>query len=641
MAKKDYTLPEAIEVGLRHHRAGRFGEAEYVYRKVLKAQPENAHALHLLGLIAYKKGDSASAIQLISEAIHHDPRQRGFFNDLGEVFRTSKQFPKAIQFFQEALKIDPQYAEAHCNLGNAYKETGKPDAAMACYQKAVEIKPGYAKPYYNMGIVLRESGKLQEAVASFQKAIKIEPGYAAAYCNMGNALKNQGETEKAATAYIRAIKLNPSLKEAHYNLGIVLRIQGRLENSMACYEEAIRLDPDYTDAHNNMGNLFLDQSRISNAKSAFSRAIQSKPDYVAAHNNLANALKEEYRIEDAITSYRRAIEIDPDNVEALYNLSQIHKFKPDEPELAALERAFNQNNLSEDFKGRLLFALGKANDDLGDFEKAHSYYEQGNCKIAQNIKYLEKETERLCTDLRKYFPEKCEPEKFGDDDDTKSIFFVGLSRSGKSLIEKMLAEHKDVLPGFENNLVARELNRTLSEADINSKFPHCLDDLNEGLLEKFYTQYQNKIRDYGGRSPFFTTTNPMNFIFLGFILKVFPKTRIVYYRRNVLDNCLKIYFKKYNKKHDYSYRMPDLAHYVLCFQKMMDHWLTIFGDDIHCLDYEELVKNPEEALQKTARFCGLNDPLPKPVINLNDGEVGAWKNYERQMAPLFDALKNG
>ena len=126
-----------------------------------------------------------------------------------------------------------------------------------------------------------------------------------------------------------------------------------------------------------------------------------------------------------------------------------------------------------------------------------------------------------------------------------------------------------------------------------------------------------------------------------FILKVFPKIRIVYCRRNVLDNCLKIYFKKYNKRHNYSYRMPDLAHYVLCFQKMIDHWLSIFGDDILCLDYEELVKNPRKALQKTARFCGLNDPLPPLSIDLNDGEIGAWKNYERLMAPLFDALKKG
>ena len=641
MAEKNYTLSEAIKVGLRHHRAGRFGDAEYVYRKVLKAQPENAHALHLLGLIAHKKGDSASSIQLISKAIHHNPRQRGFFNDLGEVFRTSKQFPKAIQFFQEALKIDPQYAEAHCNLGNAYKETGMPDAAMACYQKAVEIKPAYAKPYYNMGIILRESGKLHESVASFQKAIKIEPGYAAAYCNMGNAFKNQGETVKAAAAYRRAIKLAPSLKEAHYNLGIVLKFQGMLENSLACYEEAIRLDPNYADAHNNMGNVFLDQSRISNAKNSFRRAIKIKPDFIAAHNNLANALKEEYRIEDAIASYRRAIDIEPDNVEALYNLSQIHRFKPEEPELAALERAINQNNTSEEFKGRLLFALGKAHDDLGDFEKAFSFYEQGNCKFEESINYSEKETESLCADLREYFPEKGEPEKFGNDDDTTSIFLVGLSRSGKSLMENLLVEHKDVLPGYENNLVARELKRTLSEAGINSRFPQCLDDLNEGLLGKFYTQYQNRIRDFGGRTPFFTTTNPSNYIYLGLILKVFPKTRVVYCRRNVLDNCLKIYFKKYNNRHDYSYRMSSVAHYVLSFQKMMDHWVSIFGDDILCLDYEELVKNPEDALQKTARFCGLNNPLPASSMDINTGEIGAWKNYEKLMAPLFDALKNG
>ncbi len=41
-----------LSAGARHHEAGRFREAEQLYRRVLHRDPNNAEALNLLGVLA-------------------------------------------------------------------------------------------------------------------------------------------------------------------------------------------------------------------------------------------------------------------------------------------------------------------------------------------------------------------------------------------------------------------------------------------------------------------------------------------------------------------------------------------------------------------------------------------------------------
>jgi Flp pilus assembly protein TadD len=45
-----------LAVGLKHHQAGRLAEAEASYRRLLAAHPNHADALHLLGIVALRRG---------------------------------------------------------------------------------------------------------------------------------------------------------------------------------------------------------------------------------------------------------------------------------------------------------------------------------------------------------------------------------------------------------------------------------------------------------------------------------------------------------------------------------------------------------------------------------------------------------
>ncbi len=68
------TLEQALHLAAARHQAGRFAEAEPIYRTVLSHEPENADALHLLGLLMYQTGRAESAVESIRHALRivHD-----------------------------------------------------------------------------------------------------------------------------------------------------------------------------------------------------------------------------------------------------------------------------------------------------------------------------------------------------------------------------------------------------------------------------------------------------------------------------------------------------------------------------------------------------------------------------------------
>ncbi len=97
---KSYTIPEAMQVGLRSHQAGDLNQAEDIYRRVLAADPDNADATHLLGVIAHQMGKLDEALQMISKAIEIEPRMAPAYANRGNVYRDSGDSEEAIRNYR-------------------------------------------------------------------------------------------------------------------------------------------------------------------------------------------------------------------------------------------------------------------------------------------------------------------------------------------------------------------------------------------------------------------------------------------------------------------------------------------------------------------------------------------------------------
>jgi protein O-GlcNAc transferase len=281
-----FTIQEAVDLAVQHHRAGRLREAEQLYRQVLGQQPEHVDAMHLLGVIAHQAGHNDTAADLIRRAIALRPNFPEACSNLGIALKDKGQLDESIAAFRQAIADRPDYTEAHYNLGIALKDKGQLDEAITAFRRAIALRPNYAEAHNDLGIALKDKGQVDEAIATLRRAIALRPNYAEANNNLGSALRDGGQFDKAIAAYHEAIALDPKFPEAHYNLGIALRDEGQFDKAIAAYQRAIALNPNFPEAHNDLGNALKDKGQLDEAIAAYRRAIALDPDNASIDSNL-------------------------------------------------------------------------------------------------------------------------------------------------------------------------------------------------------------------------------------------------------------------------------------------------------------------------------------------------------------------
>jgi protein O-GlcNAc transferase len=314
------TIPQAFDLALQHHRAGRLAEAEAGYRQILAAHPEHADALHLLGVIAHQVGRHDLAAEWIRQAIVLNPNFPTAHCNLGEALRALGQVDEAMAAYRRAIQIRPDFPEALNNLADALRERGQFEEAIKHCRRALEVKPDFSDAHNNLGAALAGQGKFTEAIVNFRRALELKPNYPEACNNLGAALSAISEHDEAVAACRRALELEPGHARAYNNLGAVLAGRGQFDEAITAYRRALELKPDYAEAHNNLGSALAGHGQTDNAIATWQRALELKSDYPEALNNLGNALKDRGELEEAIATYRRALQLNPDYPEACVNL---------------------------------------------------------------------------------------------------------------------------------------------------------------------------------------------------------------------------------------------------------------------------------------------------------------------------------
>ncbi|MEZ4647199.1 MAG: tetratricopeptide repeat protein [Candidatus Eisenbacteria bacterium] len=198
---REITVEEAVQMGIRHHRAGRLAEAEYIYGKVLEAVPNQPDALHFLGVVAHQLGRSDEAIERIQSAIALDPGHADMHNNLGRILMEQGRTDGARDAFEQAISLAPDAsADAWNNLGTLYKRAGEWAEAGDAFQHAIRLHPDHADAHQNLGNVFRRAGHHAQAAACFRRAIELKPDAARDYQNLSQALWRAGQEDEARAA---------------------------------------------------------------------------------------------------------------------------------------------------------------------------------------------------------------------------------------------------------------------------------------------------------------------------------------------------------------------------------------------------------------------------------------------------------
>jgi 2-polyprenyl-3-methyl-5-hydroxy-6-metoxy-1,4-benzoquinol methylase len=125
-------ITELLRQGVQHHQAGRLGEAEECYRKILAADENHFDGLHLLGVLAQQVGRSDLAEPLIGKAIAlHDRTpsyDRSYSSDLTAQPRDNRRIAQR------------DLAHAHSNFSIVMMAQGRPVEALKAIQRSLILE---------------------------------------------------------------------------------------------------------------------------------------------------------------------------------------------------------------------------------------------------------------------------------------------------------------------------------------------------------------------------------------------------------------------------------------------------------------------------------------------------------------------
>ena len=321
-------LAGALKQAMADQRAGRIENAEAGYRRVLGAEPGNANANHLLGLILTQTKRAKEAVPLLRRAAQAAPKSAQFIANLAEACRLAGRYKEEAVALQKALKLSPEEVQLLHRLCAALIKLGRYDDVIYVAGRALELDPASALAHNNQGVALQALERAAEAETAYLKALEHTPDYPQALSNLGVVLQSTGRKEEAEASYRRAIELKPDYTQALGNLAALAQELGRSEEAEEMYRQVIALSPDYAEAYNNLGNLLQDKGRLEEALVNYRRTVEIAPKHRLAYNNMALALQDQGKLAEAQAGLDRQVELAPDFAEAQSARLRCYNFAP-------------------------------------------------------------------------------------------------------------------------------------------------------------------------------------------------------------------------------------------------------------------------------------------------------------------------
>jgi tetratricopeptide (TPR) repeat protein len=363
-----------LEDLIQLHQSGRLDEAESGYRKLLAEDPENAEALHLLGILRAQRGDLAEAYELVRRASELAPDNAACRHTLGEMYLSEGRLDEAQQAYDRARQLNPNLASAHGGLGQVAFLRGDLDAAEGHFRVALRADENDVQALTGLGKVAQMRGDSQRALQLLTQAAELAPDDPLIQTAYAQAMLDQDVLDFAAKALDNALTVKPDyplaqvlradvharkgdfaearpifesllargeqVAAAHAGLGDVARTQGLQDEAIAHYDAALRVQPHLHHAAIRRADSLVRSGRVAQAIDDLRGYVASHPDSVRAHIGLAQLLTQTSRYDEAVAAWVAAEARWPDdvNVRAQHALTLDQAGRSDEA-LAKAEQA--------------------------------------------------------------------------------------------------------------------------------------------------------------------------------------------------------------------------------------------------------------------------------------------------------------
>jgi tetratricopeptide (TPR) repeat protein len=645
LTEKDSSIQRALDY-IKRNRPLR---AEEACRDYLIDHPGCADHMRLLSLALMKQNRAAEAEEQLHFALEIEPDFPQLHEDLGSALAMQSKFEEAIPAFKKAIQLQPTLPAVERKLGEALLAIGRDEEAEALLRDYVDKDPERAEIFRS--IDMRRGGKQDEAIELFREVLKKNP-------NSVNAMRHLAECywrgkkrfDDAEALLRRATKIAPDFTAAWLTLGRLLMDMNRYVEAIDAYETATRLEPENADAWGALGNANGRAMYPEKAVLAYEKSLEIRDGAPGVLASYAWELKTLGKQEAALDAYRRAIKANPSHGPAYWSMANLKIFKFENEEVEEMLRQVENEDLPEVDDIHFRFALGKAMEDIEDYERAWHYYHTGNQKQRMIVEHDPLEFEKRLNAVKSTFDaELLSARANAGYDAPDPIFIVGLPRSGSTLVEQILASHSQVEGTAELPILGRIAESVGRYRTDEAHYPEAVRDLRDKDLRGYGKEYIEQSRRFRmTEKPFFTDKLPNNFPLMGFAALILPNAKIINARRHPFDSCLGAYKQLFGAGQNFTYDMLDLAHYYQQYDAVMKHWHTVLPGKVLDVHYEETVTDLEGQVRQILEHCKL--PFEEGCVRFHETEravktasseqvrqpiytsgLGKWRRYETHL----------
>ncbi|MEH6726849.1 MAG: sulfotransferase, partial [Hyphomicrobiales bacterium] len=439
--------------------------------------------------------------------------------------------------------------------------------------------------------------------------------------NLANSYIRGDVPELAIPHLRRAVELSPRLVEPHLNLGRAFRSIGKSKQAIECFQKALNRDAS------------LEQAKLG----------------------LGGALIEMGRMEEACELLRNYIDTAEDPVPAATMLSGAFKFTTEhKSDIQRIEAILHQSDLDERSIVGLHYALGKIRNDLKEYEAAFEHFVAAKQIDNDSFDLIahRKRVDRMIEFYSKFF--FLERKDFGDQSE-RPVFIVGMPRSGTTLTEQIISSHPQVHGAGELDDIERVVGRIATGGKTTDQFYENLARMKPQDMQEAAGFYLRVLNRHSRTALRVVDKMPHNFEALGLISLLFPNAKVIYCRRDAMDNTVSCFMNRFNSFHSYNADLSALGGYYREHVRLMDHWKSVLPITILESRYEDLVADQEAGSRRLIEHLGLDwddaclsfNEQDRSVQTLSRWQVRQpiyqtsmkrWKRYGKNLDPLKEAL---
>ncbi|MDC7675881.1 tetratricopeptide repeat-containing sulfotransferase family protein [Asticcacaulis machinosus] len=614
-----------------------------------------------------REAQNLRAHQRLPEALHTlarlqaaYPRFSRLYQERGHCHIQQGNAPAAIDALREAVRLNPTLPASWDMLAQLFRLTGDPAQAATAAQRVATLQQLPTE------IVVANS---LYADADFELAEDVLRAYLGKDGDNVGALhllarirRDVADVDEAERLLSIVLELAPDYHAARFDYAMVLL---QKQKPLAARQEAQRLlarDPDNRDYLKQYGAACLALGDHEPVIDLYGRLLSGAIAAEAADLRLwrANALKVTGRQAEAIADYRASLAARPDYGVAWFSLSNLKTYRFSHEDIARMRVAEARPATHDMDRIYLGFAIGKALEDVGDYEASWQYYMRANALRRSLSRWRPEVAQDCAQNLKRIFTTEFFAARSGwGASDPAPVFIVGLPRSGSTLIEQILASHSKVEGTQELTEIGRyaaELCGRDPDCDLPLE-PDALLRLTAGQARELGERFLNETRTYRrlGR-PFFIDKMPNNFWHIGLIHLILPRATLIDVRREPMAcafSNLKQLFGTTNQ--EFTYGVNDIARYYRTYLDIMQHWEAVLPGRVVRVPYEAVVEDIDSGVQRLLEGCGL--PFEPGCLRFHDtqrsirtpsseqvrqpiGREGLtqWQNYAPWLEPLRNAL---